>query len=623
MNQDITVKAICAVVFSCMFSWTAFSRFTDETGTEYMDNEQQRYLPYIPAIVLPVYLIASMLFAIPRYGIEYSLETFFSMSFGIFLHISIFYGFLFLLIPILRKRISSRACAMLWVLPNYLYITHQHVMQVPYPVLILHIPGKLLWIILGLWLCGFLFVIGKSILEHLIFRKSILRNSKPVLDSEVLSVWNQELTNAGIKNSKYKVVISQNVTTPLSIGFFRRSIRIVLPDKQYTQTELELIFRHEIIHICRGDSENKFFLVFCCAMFWFNPLMWIAKRKCSNDLELSCDETVLLECDDAKRNQYAQMILNTAGDERGFTTCLSATASALQYRLKHIVHPGKRSSGALVVGMSFFMLCMTFGYVAISYNDLTGQQVIYQTDDGEIDPRYSIFALNTTLFQHNGFLKCKDEDALEEYLSNLQLSKLLGNYSMPDEIAVLSMFYESPIGNFDIGIWDQYMSVIPLGKTTWQGSNYYIHSEIDWEYIASLLYSGYIQDSALPFPPEMEIISNNHSYSCPGKVISHRLNGDNLKQQSWWESNRELIIRDLEDPALRLIFTHVTSNTFTVSVTDQDGKLIKEYSSDELTSQEFIPLEPVSAHYTVQVPFQDENSSIVMEYNFSVIYSGS
>ena len=214
MNHDITVKAICAVVFSCMFSWTAFSRFTDETGTEYMDNEQQRYLPYIPAIVLPVYLIASMLFAIPRYGIAYSLETFFSMSFGIFLHISIFYGFLFLLIPILRKRISSRACAMLWVLPNYLYITHQRVMYVSYPAIVLHIPGKLLWIILGVWFSGFLFVIGKSMLEHLIFRKSILRNSSPVLDSEVISVWNQELTNAGIKNAKYKVVISQNVTTP-------------------------------------------------------------------------------------------------------------------------------------------------------------------------------------------------------------------------------------------------------------------------------------------------------------------------------------------------------------------------------------------------------------------------
>lgn len=210
---------------------------------------------------------------------------------------------------------------------------------------------------------------------------------------------------------------------------------------------------------------------------------------------------------------------------------------------------------------------------------------------------------------------------MEEYLSNLQFSKLLGNYSMPDENAVLSVFYESPIGNFDIGIWDQYMTVIPLGKTIWQGANYYIHSEIDWEYIESLLYSDYLQDPTLPFPPEMDVISNNHYYSCPGKVISHQLNGENLKHQFWWGADHVLTIRDPEDHDLRLIFTHETADTFTVSVTDENGKLIKEYSSEELTGHEIVPFEPVSAHYTVQAPFRDENSSIVMEYNFSVIYS--
>ena len=192
---------------------------------------------------------------------------------------------------------------------------------------------------------------------------------------------------------------------------------------------------------------------------------------------------------------------------------------------------------------------------------------------------------------------------------------------MPDEKAVLSVFYESPIGNFDIGIWDQYMVMIPLGRANWQRTHYYIHSELDWEYIKSLLYSDYIQDPALPFPPEMEILNANRYYSCPGNVKSQSLNRENLKHQTWWESKRELTIQDPEEPVLRLIFTHVTADTFTVSVTDENGKIINEYSSEELTNKENVPLEPVSAHYTVQVPFQDENSSILMEYRFSVMYS--
>ena len=45
---------------------------------------------------------------------------------------------------------------------------------------------------------------------------------------------------------------SDAVTTPLSIGLYNRTTRIVLPMRAYTQEELSLILRHEIIHISRG-----------------------------------------------------------------------------------------------------------------------------------------------------------------------------------------------------------------------------------------------------------------------------------------------------------------------------------------------------------------------------------
>ena len=109
--------------------------------------------------------------------------------------------------------------------------------------------------------------------------------------------------------------------------------------------------------------------------------MWIAMRKSADDMELSCDETVLLGADDATRKQYAILLLDTAGDERGFTTCLSATANAMRYRLQNITKPVKRRSGALIVGAVFFILCMTSGYVALAYEGNSGAQLIYQCDD--------------------------------------------------------------------------------------------------------------------------------------------------------------------------------------------------------------------------------------------------
>ena len=43
-------------------------------------------------------------------------------------------------------------------------------------------------------------------------------------------------------------------------------------------------------------------------------------RKSADDFELSCDESVLLAQPQPVRRQYAELLLKTAGDERGFTT---------------------------------------------------------------------------------------------------------------------------------------------------------------------------------------------------------------------------------------------------------------------------------------------------------------
>ena len=236
--------------------------------------------------------------------------------------------------------------------------------------------GNLAWMLFGIWLVGFAVVLIWKCAEHLIFRRLVLHDASPVTDPDVLSVWNGIIKDANFRKPKFKLFTSPSVSTPLTIGLNRRSIRVVLPEKKYSKEDLELILRHEIVHIGREDAWNKFFMVFCTAMCWFNPFVWVAMRRSADDLELSCDETALLGANDATRKQYAILLLDTAGDERGFTTCLSASAKAMRYRLKAITKPGKRRSGALVVGLVFFVLCMTSGYVALAYDGNTGAQMI-------------------------------------------------------------------------------------------------------------------------------------------------------------------------------------------------------------------------------------------------------
>ena len=192
-------------------------------------------------------------------------------------------------------------------------------------------------------------------------------------------------------------------------------------------------------------------------MCWFNPLMWIAMRKSADDLELSCDETVLVGCDENTRHQYAGLLLETAGDERGFTTCLSATASAMRYRLKNVVKPPKKHSGALLVGLMFFVLCMSCGYVALAYNGSTGAEVIYRSRDLS---EYHLSHIELADDPYDTTWLCPNQEAFHTYMASLELYQLTGNYSFDGSDQKFTFLYDTPEGKLGVVLCDKALEVV-------------------------------------------------------------------------------------------------------------------------------------------------------------------
>lgn len=469
MTTEVLMRGFAALVFSGMFAWIVFDR---DAGSD-TDSDRQKYLPYISGALLPGVLGGIIGVAFLFYGAEFAMQTTLNFCFGVFLHICLYYLLLMPVLPFLRRHISARACAVLWMLPNYLYLTQMSYMELPAPRWVAEAPLSLVQTLLALWLIGFVAVLGWKTVSHLIFRARILRGAVPVSNPAVLEVWYQEVGAARFRNPKFRLVTSPAVRTPLSVGLFRRSVRVVLPERDYTPEELALIFRHELVHIGREDAWNKFFLVFCTALCWFNPLMWTAAKKSSEDLELSCDETVLLGADDGLKRRYADLLLQTAGDERGFTTCLSASAGALRYRLKSVVEPKKKPSGALVVGLVFFLLCMSSGYVALAYGESTGSELIYKSRPPET---YTLRHISA------GDYVCTDEAALVRYLSGLRMERISGNYSFEEaEGRPWTLFFETPEGTLAVELSDRFARLAPLYGKRPTPEYYYLPDGADWE----------------------------------------------------------------------------------------------------------------------------------------------
>ena len=63
---------------------------------------------------------------------------------------------------------------------------------------------------------------------------------------------------------------------------------------------------------------------------------------------------------------YYGLLLETAGNERGFTSCLAASTSALRYRLENIITPRSRKSGAFLSAFITFCMLMSVGAASLS-----------------------------------------------------------------------------------------------------------------------------------------------------------------------------------------------------------------------------------------------------------------
>lgn len=483
ITDNHSFRFFAFAVLSLFVGLALLFRCSDDDGPRSRHDLTPRYQPLMNADQLPLMVFFLLPLGLMIVGPGRTAEFALALCFQSFLHIAAYYALLLPLTPLLRRFISARCCAMLWLLPNFLYPCLNSTFLPDAPAFVLRARGNWVWLVLGLWLVGTISVFGWNTLSHLRFRRQLLEGAWAVTDEAVLDVWQEEMDQAQMEPLSCPLVISPHTSTPLTVGLFRWTLQVVLPPRTYTPDELHLIFRHEIVHICRRDSWNKFFLMFCTALCWFDPLMWMAMRRSAEDTELSCDETVLLDADEATRRQYAQLLLTTAGDGRGYTTCLSPAAASLRYRLRSVVAPRRRVAGGILVGLVLFLLMSSFGYVALSFDERPGAEVLFGGDPAG----YTLHSVR----RDGELLDCSDPEALMDYLSALPLAHLTGDYDYgQQDRTTYVLYFDAPkevTRNLCVVLSGRQCKMDPSNGRAFQP--YYLPEGVDIEQLDSLLTS--------------------------------------------------------------------------------------------------------------------------------------
>lgn len=114
------------------------------------------------------------------------------------------------------------------------------------------------------------------------------------------------------------IYVCDEVASPFILGILRP--RIYLPSA-LDEAQRGSVLSHERAHLARRDHWWKPLGFALLAVYWFNPLLWLAYTLLCRDIELACDERVLCGMDAGQVKDYSSALLACSVPRRMLAAC--------------------------------------------------------------------------------------------------------------------------------------------------------------------------------------------------------------------------------------------------------------------------------------------------------------
>lgn len=135
------------------------------------------------------------------------------------------------------------------------------------------------------WFVGVVLLLGYAAISYLRFRKKVQASVR-------------------LRDGIY---VCDNIRTPFILGVIRPGI--YLPSDM-DEVQTENVIAHERAHLSRLDQVWKPLGYCLLAVYWFNPLCWLAYVLFCRDMELACDEKVIRDMDVEDKKVYSRVLLS-------------------------------------------------------------------------------------------------------------------------------------------------------------------------------------------------------------------------------------------------------------------------------------------------------------------------
>jgi bla regulator protein BlaR1 len=164
------------------------------------------------------------------------------------------------------------------------------------------------WMI-ALWSCGAAITLALAVTQACRLGRQARRRTRAT-DPEVLAVLDACRREMGM-DGRVPILCGPAGSAPALLGFLRP--RLLVPAgllAPEARAHLRYVLLHELAHIRRRDVLTGWLAYILLSLHWFNPLLWWAKRRCSDDREMACDARVLSLLTPKERRAYGHALLD-------------------------------------------------------------------------------------------------------------------------------------------------------------------------------------------------------------------------------------------------------------------------------------------------------------------------
>ena len=133
-----------------------------------------------------------------------------------------------------------------------------------------------------------------------------------------------------------RIYLCDAISSPFILGVVKP--HIYLPSG-LDEVQRQNVLAHEQAHLARRDHWWKPLGFALLAVYWFNPVLWLAYTLLCRDIELACDERVIRTMDESAVKTYSTVLLACSMPRKAVITCpLAFGEVGVKERVRNALH---------------------------------------------------------------------------------------------------------------------------------------------------------------------------------------------------------------------------------------------------------------------------------------------